>query len=126
MDTQCKARNKDGEPCSANHYRDGWCYWHHPDLEAKRQAERAAGGKAKSNRRRARKKILACVLDLSEVDAAWFLALTDVLAGELEPGVGTAAASIARTITALRTATDHEERIAKLEAELGTSGKGIA
>lgn len=49
-----------------------------------------------------------------------------MLAGELEPGVGTDAASIARTITALRTATTHEERLAALEAELAVHETGIA
>ena len=53
------------------------------------------------------------------MDASLCGALKDVLAGEFEPNIGTVAASIALTITALRTASDHEERLAKLEAQSG-------
>ncbi len=114
---RCKATNRTGEQCSAAHYRDGWCRWHHPDLEEKRQAERVAGGRARSNRARARKQ-LQQTRDLREVDALLCAALTSVLAGRITPGVGTAAASIARVIVAVRTAHDLEARLAAIEAHL--------
>jgi hypothetical protein len=114
MDTQCKARNKTGEPCSATLYRDGYCRWHHPDLEAERQANRVAGGKAKSNVARARKRLKR--LELEDVDAALCTALVNVLNGSLEPGLATAAATVARAIHSVRSATEFERRLAELEA----------
>jgi hypothetical protein len=119
MDTQCKALNKASEPCGGTHYRDGWCYWHHPDLEPQRLSQRIAGGKAKANSARARKRILAAGMELPEVDAALCQALTDVLAGELEPNIGTAAATIAKAITSVRQAGELEKRVIALEAQKG-------
>lgn len=124
MDTRCIHPTKAGKPCSAAHYRDGYCRWHHPDLEAKRQAERIAGGKAKANSARARKKVLAGGMELAEIDAALCTALLNVLSGDLEPGIATAAASVARTVSAIRAASDLETRIAALEARVETHGKG--
>ncbi len=121
MDTGCKEPNKAGKPCGATHYRDGFCRWHHPDLEAQRQAERIAGGKAKANDARARKKVLAAGLSLEAVDAALCGALLDLLDGKLEPNVGTAAASIARAITTVRVSADIEQRLDALEAQQGRS-----
>jgi len=119
MDTGCKEPNKAGKPCGATHYRDGFCRWHHPDLEAQRQAERIAGGKAKANDARARKKVLAAGLSLEAVDAALCGALLDLLDGKLEPNVGTAAATIARTIATVRQQTTLEARISALEDRTG-------
>ena len=41
---RCQARNQQGGPCSAAHYRDGWCRWHHPDLGEQRKVWAAKGG----------------------------------------------------------------------------------
>lgn len=74
------------------------------------------GGRAKSNIARSRKRILGSALDLSEIDQALCGALVDTLAGNLEPNVATAAASLARTIAAVRQAGDIEQRLTALEA----------
>lgn len=117
---QCKGTTTTGAPCSATP-RPGrdYCPWHDPALATERASWKVKAGQSKSNRTRAKKKLLASAMDLNEVDAALCLALKDVLAGELEPGIGTAAASIARTITTVRAAGEHEERLARLERELG-------
>lgn len=60
--------------------------------------------------------MLAGGMTLAEIDAALCQALTDVLGGALEPNVGTAAAAIARTISAVRATWDLERRLAVLEA----------
>lgn len=119
MDTQCKNLNKAGKPCSATLYRDGFCYWHHPDLEVQRQADRIAGGKAKSNESRARKRVLGSALDLAQIDNALCAALLDVLGGDLEPGIATAAAGVARAVVSVRQVSDLENRIAVLEGRQG-------
>lgn len=63
-------------------------------------------------------------LELSEVDAAMCKALVDVLSGELEPGIGTAAATIARTVSAIRVAAGLEERLSALEELERSAGVG--
>lgn len=63
--------------------------------------------------------MLTAGLALPDLDAKLCQALTDVLAGDLEPSVGTAAAAIARTISTIRTATALEARIAALEDRTG-------
>jgi alcohol dehydrogenase class IV len=125
MDTECRAPTKAGRPCSAAHYRDGWCRWHHPDLESARRAERIAGGRAKSNRRRAKKQLADQVMSIADLDGVLCHTMARVLTGKLEPGVGTAAATLARTIIAVRQAGDLEQRLAQLEAAAGIAeGRG--
>ncbi len=121
MPNQCKSQNQTGGPCGAQHYRDDYCRWHHPDLDAQRQAERAAGGAARSNKARARKRILSAALGLHEIDGVLCQALLDVLDGKLEPNIATAAASVARTVSTIRTASELEARLTALEAQVGIS-----
>jgi hypothetical protein len=116
MDRTCKAPNRTGKPCSATHFRDGYCRWHHPDLEAQRQAERAAGGQARSNRARARKQLAEQLMTIDDLDALLCSALVKVAGGRIEPGVGSAMATIAKTITGIRQAGELERRLEQLEA----------
>lgn len=119
MDKTCKSPNRAGGPCGAQHYRDGWCRWHHPDLEAKRQAERAAGGTARSNKARARKQLADALMTTNDLDGLLCSALVKVAGGRLDPGVGTAMATIARTITTIRTTGELERRLEELERAAG-------
>ncbi len=116
MDARCSATNKNGSPCSAGPVRDdGYCYWHSPDLAGQRLVDRQRGGAARSNKERARKRIAATVLSPGDLEGLLGDALRSVLSGQLEPGVGTAAASIARTLIAVREATEVEQRLTALE-----------
>ena len=115
MDSKCKAPNRTGKPCSATHFKDGYCRWHHPSLAAQRQAERAAGGQARSNRARARKRLTDAVLSIDDLDALLCSALVQVAGGRLEPGVGSAMATLAKTVVAIRTAGELERRLEELE-----------
>jgi hypothetical protein len=114
---KCIGTNIDGSPCSALPRSDSsFCAWHDPALANERLRWKSQGGKSKSNRSRARKLLLNEARNLKEIDAALGIALDRVLAGDIEPGVGTAAATIARAIIVIRDAGEFEERIAKLEA----------
>ncbi len=119
MDTTCRELNRSGGPCGAQHYRDGWCRWHHPSLEAQRQAERAAGGQARSNRNRARKQLADAVMTIEDMDAFLCASMVKVAAGRMEPNVGSAVAGIARTVVTIRTASDLERRLEALEQAAG-------
>ena len=120
MDRICKSPNRTGEPCAAQHYRDGYCRWHHPDLAVQRQAERAAGGAARSNRNRARKKIAEQAMSISDIDGMLCSTLTDVAAGKMEPGIGTSLATIAKTVVAIRSTGELERRLEDLEHKAAT------
>ncbi len=115
---RCSGQNKDESPCSAA-VQPGraYCVWHDPARADDRARWQVEGGRARSNRARARKHLQE-TRDLREVDALLCASLTSVLAGRITPGVGTAAASIARAIVAVRTAHDLEARLAAIEAHL--------
>jgi len=119
----CQGINRSGEPCSATPQSGkAWCLWHDPNLTEQRTHWNREAGKAKSNTRRASKQVLAAARDLKEVDAKLCRAFTDVLDGRLPPGVGTAAATIARSIIAVREAGEIAERLDRLEAGLRDRG----
>ncbi len=119
MATQCLGTNKDSKPCSAAVWKDHLCRWHHPELEAQRQAERVAGGKARSNRSRAKRQLADQVMTISDLDGLLCVALKQVASGRMEPGVGSSMATIAKTIIAVRAAGDLEQRLQALEAANG-------
>src|SRR5215207_5522797 len=118
---KCSATNKDGRACSALAWRDGQCRWHHPELEAQRTEGRRKGGRSRSNQARAAKRLPDGLLTIDELRGVLGTALKAVISGELEPGVGTAAASIARVyllaneaaaVERIETRLDELERIA--------------
>jgi hypothetical protein len=117
---QCQATTTTGKPCAATP-RPGrpFCAWHDPELAGRRKAWSAKGGVNKSNLQRARRQLPGTVLTMPEIQGYLGKALQDVLAGTVEPGVGTAAASIARTLHQIIVSTELEERVGGLEAALG-------
>ncbi len=116
----CTATTKSGSPCSATaRVGTGYCPWHDPSLEVERHGWKINAGRSKSTRNRARKKILSAALDLHEIDGALCQALLDVLEGSLEPNIATAAATVARTVSAIRAASELEARLSALEAQVG-------
>ena len=123
MDGRCTATNKDGRPCSAQPWRDSLCRWHHPELEAERQAGRRKGGANKSNKARARRQMVDAALTPAELQGYVAVALTGVLVGRYSPGQASAVAALARAAVSVREATTLEERIADLEAAAGIGGR---
>ncbi len=114
MDGKCSAHNKDGAPCSAAAWQDGLCRWHHPSLAEKRAEGRRRGGLARSNRARAAK--AAEGMSLAEIDRLLAVALKGTLTGRLTPGQGTAAATIAKAMVAVREASTLEDISARMDA----------
>lgn len=125
--SRCQGTNREGGPCSATP-RTGkqWCIWHDPTLAEQRRRWNSEAGRAKSNASRARKRVLTGARDLAEVDAALCLALDKVLAGDIEPNVATAAASLARAIVSARQASAFEDRLAELEVRAGLPVRGAS
>ena len=124
MDAKCSATNKNGSPCSAGPVReDGYCYWHAPDLAEQRLTDRQRGGAARSNVVRARKRIADTILEPSDIQGILGDTLRKVIAGTLEPGVGNAAANIARVLIAVREAGEIETRLTALEEGADIHGR---
>ena len=120
MVSRCIATNANGQPCSAQPVRpSGYCVWHEPGLEAERQAARRRGGESRSNRVRAGRRYAAAVLSLRQVQGMLSVVLEDVIAGDVEPGIATAAAGVARAIASVAQVGDIEERLAELEQRAG-------
>jgi hypothetical protein len=117
MATQCSGRNQAGHPCGAQVFEDGLCRWHLPRLEAERAVWRERGGQNRANTVRARKQIAGAVLSPADIQGLLGATLRGVLAGQLEPGIGNAAANIARALIAVREATELEDRLTTLEAQ---------
>lgn len=122
MDTGCKAITTAGTPCSATP-RPGrdWCRWHDPDLAEKRQAERVAGGEARSNKRRARKLLLDARMSPAEIEGLLSRGMVQVMTGKMAPGMLSAIAAGARAYVAVREAGEVEERLAAIEESLAQS-----
>ncbi len=117
---RCRATTAAGSPCSAQPVReDGYCYWHSPAIAGEREEARRRGGRGKSNRARAAKQLPAGVMTTDELRGLLGLTLKGVIAGRVEPGVGNAAANLARSIVAVAEAgavEDLQRRLDELEA----------
>jgi len=120
--TQCVATKRNGDPCRGIPLAGKpHCFAHDDDLAGQRKQWAKDAGHAKSNAIRLKKRLGtgASTLTLPEVDALLCLALKGVLAGEIEPGMATAAATVAKAITTIRTASEMDERLAALERQAG-------
>ena len=118
MAERCQAETKGGKPCGATVVADGMCAWHAPSWEARRRQWSSKGGAARSNRARARRQ-LGEAMTLQEVQVLLGVALRAVLAGKLTPNVAGAAASLARAMTTVATASEFEARLIELEKAAG-------
>jgi hypothetical protein len=120
MVEKCQGTTQSGKPCNAQ-ARPGRtrCPWHDEELSSQRRAWSERGGKAKSNRARAQKQISGGVMTPLELRGVLGVVLTDVIAGKLEPGVGNAAANIARAMVSIQETQELEERLSALEERAG-------
>lgn len=117
----CKAKTAAGSPCEAQPVRDdGYCFWHSPEVAEERTEARRRGGAHRSNKQRARKQIPPAMT--AEGLAGWLsLLFTNVMTGRIEPKIGTACATIARTLHEVKHATELELRIEELEQKAGVT-----
>ena len=114
----CQANNAEGNQCGAKP-RPGRpvCLWHDPEAAELRRELSRKGGQARSNKARARKSLPADPMTAAELHSYLGLVFKGVIAGKIEPGVGTATATIARTMVDLAREADLEQRITNLEHE---------
>ena len=91
------------------------CAWHSPAWAGTRLEWSQRGGAAKATQARARKRLPADLLSPEELVSHLTKVFLDVLGGNAEPRVGTAAATIAKTLTDIATAGEVERLAAELE-----------
>jgi hypothetical protein len=119
MATKCSAIAKSGSRCTTPVVAGSvFCWMHAPErAEGRREAARK-GGKARANAERARKQI-PDAMSADELSGWLSLLFKNVMAGRIEPKIGTAAASIARVLHEVRHTTEIEQRLAELESRAG-------
>jgi len=93
----------------------GYCWVHDPQLAEQQQEWRREGGKARSNARRARAHLPTEAPTTNELVSRLGAVFRDVIDGRTEPKVGTAAATIAKTLSDIRTAGEVERLAAELD-----------
>ena len=114
MASGCRATNRAGEPCSAQPWQDGWCRWHHPNLEAERREWSRRGGVGKSNRARMAKASRG--MGLADVQALLAAVLKGTITGRFTPGQASACAAVARALVVVYEYTELEQRLSAIEA----------
>jgi hypothetical protein len=119
MATKCSAIAKSGNRCTTPVVAgSAFCWMHAPEMAERRREGARKGGKARSSRARAAK-LLPEAMTPDELSAWLSLLFKQVVAGKIEPRVGTAAATIARVLIDVREATELETRLTELEARAG-------
>jgi hypothetical protein len=122
MADRCQSLAANGKPCAAKVVDGTHCAWHStaPEWVEKRRQWSAKGGANRSNDARAKKQLPAEPMTTAELHAWMGLIFKRVIAGKTEPNVGTAAATIAKTMAELSKASEMEERMAAIERRLGS------
>ena len=121
MVARCPSVTREGKPCSATP-RPGsaYCAWHDPELSKRRSEWSAKGGANRSNKARAAKALPTELMSTDEI-AAWLtIQYRKLITGQIEPGIATASATVSKAIAEIQRGAQIEERLAELEALLGT------
>jgi hypothetical protein len=116
MQTRCSGIAKSGERCRAAALPGSdFCVTHDPRRVTDLAEWRRRGGKAKSNRARARRHLADGAMTAAELNGVLGVTLKGVLAGKIEPNVGNCVASLARAIRDVSGWAELDERLAALE-----------
>lgn len=120
MVARCPSVTRERKPCSATP-RPGsaYCAWHDPELSKRRSEWSAKGGANRSNKARAAKALPTELMSTDEI-AAWLtIQFRKLITGQIEPGIATASATVAKAIAEIQRGAQIEERLAEIEALLG-------
>jgi hypothetical protein len=124
MADRCIGTTKSGKACSAKPLPGSdRCPWHDPAWDDRRKAWSVRGGKGKANKARAKKALSVESMSDAEVLAWLGVVFKRVVAGAMQPGVATAAASVAKAMVAVRQASELEVRLAELEQRAGVTDR---
>lgn len=115
----CQGRNAKGKPCGAPVYRDGYCYVHHPGIEAERDEKRRKGGENRSNIARAQRRMI--IAKPYDVHVVLGTSLRAVFDGDMDPGTAAALATLGRATLLAIEKSDLEKRLSELERRAGVT-----
>jgi len=119
MAEKCHGTHRQGGSCSATPQPGkALCLWHDPARAAERAEWSTRGGRAKSNKARARKDIPDAVT-AAELEGVLTAVLKGVIVGRVEVGRANAAANVARALIAAKEAGTLEARLEALEHRAG-------
>jgi hypothetical protein len=88
----CRARRRDGQPCTVKALDDGYCFAHSPRLAEKRKAAHAAGGRNSATKERMARKVTAS--GLSQIEEVLKATIAGTLQGRIDPRKASAVASL--------------------------------
>lgn len=120
MQAKCSGTTKTGTACRAPALASGFCVSHDPDRIVQLAEWRKRGGRAKSNRSRAMKDLPDVPMTSADLHRHLGSVFLRVIAGKIEPNVGTSAATIARVMTEIAKTSDIEGRLIDLERRLAS------
>jgi len=116
---RCGATNKAGERCGAKALPGSdRCFAHDPNRIVDIAEARRKGGRAKSNRARARRELSSAAMTPSEINGILALTLRQVFGGTKTPGVGQAVAALCRVALEAGKTADLEQQIAELRQRI--------
>lgn len=102
-----------------------YCFAHDPAMAERRAEGRRQGGAGKANTARARKHLRASALEPADVHGLLSGAMVKVATGHMEPGVGTALASMAKALVSIHETTLLTQRIEDLERAAGITPDNV-
>jgi len=117
---RCRASSSSGQPCQAYAVEGSeFCYWHAPELAEKRKVARSNGGRARHGRTLGTDRTPVKLESLSDVVRLVERATNDLLQLETSVSRARALGYLASVATKALEVSDLEQRIARLEAEVG-------
>jgi hypothetical protein len=124
---QCDAIARSGQPCASPAMPGSrWCWTHDPATLERRRAAARLGGKARSNRERAKRQFVGADLTSDELKGILAGCISKVLRGQIESNVANAVASLVKTYIAVGAIAELEAlqgEIEQLKAELRQQGQ---
>jgi len=126
MPTQCAGLNKDRKPCQGTPLPGGTlCFAHDPAMAERRQQGSVKGGRGKSAKVRAQRQLRDSVMAPADVSGLLSISMQKVATGVMEPGVGTALASMAKALMSVQETTQLSDRLTELERAAGIEPNNV-
>jgi len=133
---QCKAANKQGEPCQSPARESGYCWAHDPAVAADRAAARSAGGLARHGRTVKQGRAIRHIIENDSAQQTITIegprdvlrlinqAIADALSMEVSLNRARTLGSLAETAIRVFQAVELEARLTALESMIGGKNDG--
>jgi hypothetical protein len=126
MATKCAGFRKDSKPCQGTPLPGrALCFAHDPAMAERRQQGSVKGGRGKSSKVRAQRQLRDSVMAPADVSGLLSISMMKVASGVMEPGTGTALASMAKALMAVQETAQLGDRLAELERMAGIEPNNV-